>query len=309
MPDTNPLGRTLRELPGDKAILLDNETCVYCGTRLSRTNDTKEHVIGRRFVPKGKLNAQWNLIVRACKTCNGTKSDLENDISGITMQPDASGQHPVDDEDLLLEAKRKACNGISRLTGKPISESSAKIKLELPFGLGVQLSLGMSAPPQIADERIYQLARMQISAFFYWITYDPSMRIGRFWQGSFFAVHQTPRSDWGNPRQTHFMQRVVDWEPRVLAIGADGFFKAAIRRNPEAICWSWAVEWNHNYRVIGFFGEESPVRELLIKCPAVEATTLYQRPNESVHFRFEAGLKEGEDCLFQWKGCESTAIA
>ena len=42
-------------------------------------------MIGRRFVPKGKLNNQWNLIVRVCIKCNNKKSDLEDDISAISM--------------------------------------------------------------------------------------------------------------------------------------------------------------------------------------------------------------------------------
>lgn len=69
--------------------------CAYCGAAFSRPSDGEaEHVIGRRFVPKGTLAAQWNLIVRACGPCNDHKADLENDISAITMQPDAWGRYP-----------------------------------------------------------------------------------------------------------------------------------------------------------------------------------------------------------------------
>jgi hypothetical protein len=87
----------LKSLPPNKAILLDNETCVYCGIELSPEIDTEEHVVGRKFVPKGKLDGEWNLIVHACRACNRKKAELEDDISAITMQPDTLGAHAIDD--------------------------------------------------------------------------------------------------------------------------------------------------------------------------------------------------------------------
>jgi hypothetical protein len=67
--------------------------CPYCGVALSKENSTKEHVLARKFVPKGTLNNQWNLILNACRCCNNSKSDLEDDISAITMQPNMRGDH------------------------------------------------------------------------------------------------------------------------------------------------------------------------------------------------------------------------
>ena len=71
------------ELPQRQPTRLDNVTCPYCRDRLSQVNRNEDHVIGRRFVPKGKLNGQWNLIVCACEECNTHKSNLEDDISAI----------------------------------------------------------------------------------------------------------------------------------------------------------------------------------------------------------------------------------
>jgi len=299
MGEITTLSDTLKLLPGDVPILLDNETCVYCGTSLIVQNDTKEHVIGRRFVPKGKLDGQWNLIVRACSSCNRKKADLEDDISAITMQTDASGKHAIEDEALKQEARRKAANCFSRRTGKTICDSSEKIKLEMPLGPGATITFNLSSPPQVREERVYELARMQIAGFFYWITYDHATKKGGFWLGSFFALLQSPRSDWGNPVYIHFMRSVIDWEPRVLAIGADSFFKIAIRRHPDAVCWSWALEWNQNYRVIGFFGEEEPIRAILADFPVLTTNTIAQGPNEFVSFRTETSLKESDDYLFE----------
>jgi hypothetical protein len=63
--------------------------------------------VSKKLVPKGKLDRQWNLIVRACRDCNRRKSALEDDISAITMQPDTLGIHAVDDIVLIREAVRE----------------------------------------------------------------------------------------------------------------------------------------------------------------------------------------------------------
>ena len=82
------IGKILKELPTSYIIRLDNITCPYCGIALTNETSSKEHVIGRHFVSKGTLHGNWNLIVNACNSYNGIKSDLEDDISAITLQPD-----------------------------------------------------------------------------------------------------------------------------------------------------------------------------------------------------------------------------
>lgn len=52
----------LHDLPPNKPIRLHNVVCPYFGATLLRESMTKEHVVGRRFVPKGTLANQWNLI-------------------------------------------------------------------------------------------------------------------------------------------------------------------------------------------------------------------------------------------------------
>ncbi len=296
------LGKNLKELSGDLPIILDNETCVYCGTQLIHSSVTKEHVIGRRFVPKGKLDGQWNLIVRACKICNSKKSDLENDISAISMQADAWGRHALFDHILVKEAARKAQNSISRRTSKPVKDSSEEINIKGLFAPGVEFTFNLTSPPQIESERIFELARMQLMAFFYWITYNHDSKRGGFWLGSFFPVLEAIRSDWGNPVHRAFMDTVVNWEPRVLAIGADGFFKVVIRRHPTEVCWSWALEWNHKYRIVGFFGEQEPARTIANTFPPLEAVTITQGQNYYTRYRFELALEEEEDNLFKLEG-------
>lgn len=127
---------TLSEGVLNRAIVLKNRTCVYCGTYFDGTDHTKEHVIGRRFVPKGKLHDQWNLIVRACMSCNSRKANLEDDISAISMHPDAWGRCADANNDLTTSAYRKAAKSISRKTGKLVGESVEKLSAKIPFAPG-----------------------------------------------------------------------------------------------------------------------------------------------------------------------------
>jgi hypothetical protein len=55
--------RQLNHLDPAKTVRLYNSTCVFCsrpfGKEVKRTAD---HIVGRRFVPRGSLNGHWNLI-------------------------------------------------------------------------------------------------------------------------------------------------------------------------------------------------------------------------------------------------------
>jgi hypothetical protein len=98
------------------------------------------------------------------------------------------------------------------------------------------------------------------------------------------------------------MEAVVDWEPRLLLTkGANGFFKVAIRRHPNAVCWSWALEWNQNYRVVGFFGEKGATEQLAKTFPALETVKLAQSGSDWVAYRKDVRLAEEDDKLFYWK--------
>lgn len=293
-------GSDIRELPINKPILLDNETCVYCGTPLHESVMTKEHVIGRRFVPKGKLAGQWNLIVQACHPCNQRKSELEDDLSAISMQPDMWGRHVTEDRALAMEAARKAQNSTSRRTKRPIKDSSETLTLKTPFAPGGEATFSFSAPPQADISRVFELSRLHLMAFFYWITYNRSTKKGGYWLGGYFPVLEAIRSDWGNPVHRAFMASVIDWEPRVLATGADGYFKVAIRRHPNEICWSWALEWNNNFRIVGFLGERAVAEALVRSLPPLAVATVAQWDKGWLRYRTEVPLPEDEDTLFCW---------
>ena len=102
---------------------LKNVTCPYCAAALDPDTRTKEHVIGRRFVPKGSTENRWNLILRACSVCNNKKSDLEDDIAAITMYFHTTGLASTEDPTARAEAMRRGPKSGSRKTGKPVADS------------------------------------------------------------------------------------------------------------------------------------------------------------------------------------------
>jgi hypothetical protein len=294
---------SLKALRADTPIVLNNRTCWYCGILFALPGlvRTKEHVIGRNFVPRGKLAGQWNLIGWACLKCNGRKADLENDISAITMQPDPLGRYAEKDEILISEAMRKARRSFSRRTRKLIKDSGEKITVRGQFAAGIELKFEATAGAQIESQRVYELACMQIMAFFYWLTFDGDTQTGRFWRGKFIAVLDTSRGDWGNPVMRSFMNAVAMWELSALAVTADGFFKVAIRHHPTSACWSWALEWNMKYRVIGFFGDVTAAEAMIRGFPRLEQKSILEGPQSFVRYHRDTPLAEEEDKLFYYE--------
>ena len=101
------------------------------------------------------------------------------------------------------------------------------------------------------------------------------------------------------------MDAVVGWEPRVLGDCASGYFRIAIRKHPEAACWSWAMEWNKNIRLAGYIGNESEVDELVGTLPRLGATVIERRDDGHTAFRTEQGLVEADDHMFHWSAEET----
>ena len=294
----------LSELPANKAILLNNATCPYCGIELTRDNDTKEHVIGRRFVPKGSLNGQWNLIIRACSKCNSIKSDLENDISAITLASRVWFSSTDTDKSIMREVQRKVESSISRKTGKPVKHSQEELNFETPFSPGGTIRLNLVAPPQLDDHRLFELARMQMMAFFYFITFNQESNKGGFWPEGFHPISEVTHDDWGNSHQKAFMHAVQPWEPHWIGNTADGFFKSLIRKHPHEECWSWALEWNRNYRLVGFFGAREPAQAIVNTFPPPEMVNIPTGNKRSLRIRKNIRLEEHEDLLFVWDDSE-----
>jgi len=289
----------LKDLPPNRAVVLRNVRCAYCGTKLAPEATTRDHVIARRFVPKGKFDGQWNLIVNACLACNNAKSDLEDDIAAITLLPDLAGHFGHDDAVAVAEAQRRAGRSRSRRTGKPVADSHEEVSLQGRLGPAVTASFGLVSPPQIDDQRVFELARLHLTALFFMQTYNAATREGGWWLHGYHPLSVARRSDWGSVTMRGFMERTAAWPCGLHAVTADGFFKAVIRCHPSAECWSWALEWNHALRIIGFFGEREPAQELTDSLPQPQIMTVFQSPERTVRMREEIELAPADDILFQ----------
>jgi hypothetical protein len=286
------LSEGLSELSTNTYHFLDNVTCPYCGDDLTQDNSNEEHVIGRRFIPKGKLDGEWNLVVRTHITCNSVKATLENDISAITLAGRVWFDSDNVEQSLISEAQRKIKGSYSRKTGKLVKDSQEEGKFEVPVGLGATMTFHVASAPQVDPSRLFELARMHVMAFFYFITFNQETKKGGFWQDGFYPVSNVHYGDWGNIQHRVFMGAVVTWEPCLVGITADGFFKIIIRRHPYEECWSWALEWNKNYRLIGFFGDRESAEAIVNTFPSLERIRKHVR------------LDEGDDLLFVWNDGE-----
>jgi hypothetical protein len=280
--------------------LLRNLTCPYCGVELSTVANNKEHVIGRNFVPRGKLDQSWNLILNCCMSCNNVKSKLEDDISAITLQPDAMGRYPHEDYCAVSEAKRKAEGSSSSRSGKLVKHSREAQKFRVGLFPSVTAEFSLVAPPQLNPDGVLQLSRAQIAAFFYFLTYEEKEKRGYFCIGISRQLSQSRWADWGNPINTHFAERVSNWDLRLVANPADSFFKVAIRRQPDIECWSWALEWNRSLRIIGFMGDEEAVVSEINLLPSIDKwNEISQVDGSRMRFRAEVPLDPNvEDILF-----------
>jgi hypothetical protein len=292
------LTHDLQYLPTNKPTRLKNVVCPYCGVGLSKENTTKEHVVGRKFVPKGTLANQWNLILNACRVCNNHKSDLEDDISAITMQPDVSGRPFGTHEQLALDAVHKRARTFSRYTGKVVADSTPTMEIKYQLAPGVTLTFNMTAQAQIGHERAFALALRHFQGFFYFITYNHDANRGWWWKGHYAPIQSVSKTDWGNDVAVAFMDATQTWEHRVLTITADEHFKLAIRKHPTVDIWSLALEWNENYRVLAACGEEAPLREFLAGLPRLQVETVFQTDNSGLQVRTEKVLKQEDDTLF-----------
>lgn len=284
----------------NRPIILDNRTCPYCLVELDSKSSTKEHVVGRCFVPRGKLDQCWNLILRSCKACNNKKSDLEDDLSAISMQADPTGRFHRDDDVLKSEAARKGARSISRSTGKPVANSSTTIKMLGSLSPGLKLTASVVAPPQADEDRAFELARLQMAAFFYLITFEPDRREGHACVGFYSPLLLSIRADWGNPVHIAFMKATNSWIPKLAGMTADGFFRVVIRRHPEFLLWSWGIEWNANLRVIGFLGEGQRIDDACAALPKLEMVTIGTLEGGGiVRARRDVPLADSDDTLFE----------
>lgn len=291
MDETNNLLRS----PSAHDLSLRNSNCIYCCQPLTKETRTREHVIGRNFVPRGTLDV--NLVAWACVECNNGKSDLEDDISLISMLPAMARSMPMMRERSTAIA-RKLQNAISRRTGKLVRDSNETFTIKGEF-FGGTMSFKMISNPQTDPDRVGLLALYHITAFHYFTTYQKHTRLGDGFPGVFAVAGDFRRPDWGNERARYFMEMTKAWDPRFVLNGKEAFFRALIRRRLPDMLWSYAIEWNQSFRILGFYGEESLVDEALGQLPVLEMKSIVEEPNRYIRMRDEVALPETDDILFE----------
>jgi hypothetical protein len=179
-----------------------------------------------------------------------------------------------------------------------VKNSVEAFTLTVPFGPATAM-FNMVSGPQVGRERLERLAWYHVRAFFYLVTYSEDTRTGSPLPGVFAPLADAARRDWGNARMRGFISATRSWHHRMFGIGADGFFKIWIRRHPNgAPVWAWAVEWNQNLRVVGFFGDEDDVVAAADALPKLELRVIQQPPNIVYRYREEVALPADEDYLF-----------
>lgn len=281
--------------------ILRNARCPYCGrasTDQAPLRFSMDHVIGRRFVPRGALNNNWNLILQACDACNNLKSDLEDELSALSMIPDAGQPHSAPDHERLAdELARKMRGAYSRTTKKPIGDSSEELKLNAEISPGLRVTLGLASPPRFDELRVYQLALLQLRAFWSFVSYRDDLKSGLLVPtDQFYPIVCARRGDWGNDLFRGFEAQTDGWDYRLIASTAEGFFKVALRRHPtERYLASWAFEWNKSLRTIGIFGRPEPVKSFISKLPRLKKLRIVDSDGTDWLLRREVPLSGDDD--------------
>jgi hypothetical protein len=165
----------------------------------------------------------------------------------------------------------------------------------------ITMKMSFTAPAQCDDARLFQLARLQLAGFFSMLTWQEDQQRGFYWTGVYAPIVAVRKDDWGNPLLRWVEDTAKDWEHRLFAVAADGFYKVWIRKRPgDPAVWAWALEWNCNFRLAGFFGDEPTLRALLEGAPKLSIHTLHEAPGVALHYRQETSLSEADDHLFDW---------
>jgi len=299
-----------------KPVVMDNNRlCPYCGANL-RSLDKKEtdveHIIGRRFLPKGFLDGEWNFIIKACKKCNGEKAKLEGGVSVISLidhAPTTSQSVEVRNELQRKLGKKDTATGKFRganhpETNKPIALSGVKEKIEFSFS-NFKASFGLSGPPQAMNSELL-LSTYHIQGFYYFIAnldHDGGLPTKASSDKCLFlpSILVTPlfslkRADWGNVSAQELIFRTSSWKTCFKVITGKGFFKCIMRKDIARAKSPifWALEWNNNLRIIGMIREPGQPDIVEQNLP----TSKFINIDSSTRICEEIPLPEHEDKLF-----------
>lgn len=284
----------------DKDLVKSNQYCPYCGDLVgigSEAASDKEHLIGRKFVPKGSLEAGgFNFIFRACQKCNGRKSSAERHVSSVTL---FNSPGRWSDENVNALALHKGSRDYHPdKKGVLVKDASDHHSIEFGWA-GMQMKVNLVGPPQLNADAVCLLACRHIQGIFALIATDdprigekskilPPEQILHF--GHY--IHQ----DWGNPQLMEIARRTAEWDCYANIITANGYFKILVK-----VCetgtreWFWALEWNKFLRVVGVICSPSVEPELFSDLPELNWRP---SPDGIGRSRREFPLTDAEDILF-----------
>ncbi len=275
-----------------------NQYCPYCGVFVglgSEVPSDKEHLIARRFVPKGSLEGgAFNFIFRSCKVCNNRKASAERHVSSVTLY-----NSPGRAEDARVDeiARRKASQDFHP-DKKGVRIEDASDRHSTAFQIGpMSVRFGFVSPPRLNDDEARVLACCHVKALFALLTTSDcrvkeACRIVPATQVHFFGRYG--HGDWGNARLAAITHRVQSWPCYGNIATANGYFRAILRRDDK--WWFWALEWNRSVRVIGAIASENEVPDIFRDLPKLKWMAL---PDGSGRMREETPLGDVPDTVFQ----------
>jgi len=276
-----------------------NKYCLYCGSVVGKgaeTDSNKEHLIGRKFVPKGKFDEgkEFNFIFRSCRKCNQNKAKLERHVSSVTIFNSSARLKDADVNKVAIRKGNKDYHPDK--TGTLIKNSDDKFE----FSFGKFIRLDAISPPQFNQDYVSELASYHIQGLFSLITSkNPSIAIGtrllrRDYISTFNFYH---KQDWGNQQLLEISKRVIKWDCPARLVTADGFFKAILKINRNDQDWFWALEWNKYLRVIGSISISKTGLNIFDRLPQLEWKYLNKSDNQIFRYREDIPLTN-EDYLF-----------
>ncbi len=302
--DANPFAANPLWKPGHPIVwhhrnpALRNQHCLYCNCFLGAGSDakvTKEHLIGKRFVPTGSLDKgqRFNLLFSACEACNNRKARFEDHVSAVAMVWSPRG---ASDPSFHANMLRKAAESYHPLRpGFTVAESAEYPQIRAAFG-GASIQMTFSAPPRLDARQVKMLAAMHVQALYALATtrdHRSADGLKRLHPSNIWFLAWYPVTDWGNPSLAQASQRIASRPPAITINAAEGAFRATLRRGAAEQHWCWALEWNHAVRIVGAIGDFDAPPTVL----ADIAQPRWQELPDGSRVRPEAPLT-GDDFLF-----------
>jgi hypothetical protein len=283
----------------NKNLDKSNQYCFYCGIYVgpgSEIPSNKEHLIGRKFPPKGSFARDgFNFIFRACAKCNGRKSAAERHVSTATlfMSPARSLDGSVDE----VAMHKASCDYHPDKKGILMKDAGDEHVFDF-WQFGILGQFTVMNPPQLNPEAVRLLACNHVQGLY---TLLSSGVPSTGWEAKILpsdcvlCFYYFGYRDWGNPHLREIGRRVARWSCLGAVDAADGYFRLIFRAHEDAESLFWALEWNKSLRIIGAICSPSAEPGLFRDLPDLGWKSL---PGRQGSFRWEVPLAAEDDDLF-----------